>query len=159
MSDELILYFSKSGNTDIVAKAIQKYTGADIFKIEPVNKYPSSYVLTVIKSRLEDLFKSNIKVKKTLDNIDDYKTIYIGFPNWAASFPRIMRLQLEKLDFKDKNIRLFVTHGNGGYGRSKSDIRKICSPATLESSFDLYDWNTENADRNVKEWLDELNKN
>ena len=63
MTNELIIYFSKSGNTKAVAEALKELTGADVFELEPVRKYPASYSLTVIRSRLEDLFRMDVKVR------------------------------------------------------------------------------------------------
>lgn len=156
MSRELIIYFSKSGNTRIVAESLKELTGADVFEIEPVNAYPSSYTLTVIRSRLEDMFKKDIKVKGYMDSIDDYDIIYLAFPIWAATFPRVIRQQLEKLDFNGKTVRIVATHGNGGFGKSRKDIREICKGARIDEAFGIYDYNMKYAKRNLGEWLEEL---
>ena len=144
MTNELIIYFSKSGNTKVIAEALKELTGADIFELEPVRKYSASYSLTVIRSRLEDLFRMDVKVKEYLDSIEDYDIIYIAFPVWAATFPRIVRQQLEKLDFNGKTVRAVISHGNGGF-------------AQIDEAFGIYDYNIKYAKRNLGEWLDNVN--
>ncbi len=157
MTNKLIIYFSKSGNTKAIAEALKELTGADIFELEPVRKYSASYSLTVIRSRLEDLFRMDVKVKEYLDSIEDYDIIYIAFPVWAATFPRIVRQQLEKLDFNGKTVRAVISHGNGGFGKSRKDIMEICKGAQIDEAFGIYDYNIKYAKRNLGEWLDNVN--
>ena len=97
----LVIYFSHTGenymsdgirnidkgNTEIVADTIRDLTGADLFKVEPVNGYPYDYheCCDVAKKEIENNMRPEIKNK--LDNIDDYDIIYIGGPIWWGHYP------------------------------------------------------------------------
>jgi len=77
----LVVYFSHSGNTRVVAQQIQKATGADIFEIKPVKDYPAEYdeVVEQAKKEIRDEYRPALKTK--LENISQYDIIFVGSPN------------------------------------------------------------------------------
>ena len=64
-------------------------------------------------------------IKETLDNIGDYDTVYIGFPNWWGTLPMPMFTQLEQLDFRGKTVKPFVTHEGSSLGSSQKRLEEI----------------------------------
>lgn len=101
MSRSLVIYFShigenyingeikniNKGNTEVVAEKISKMTKSDIFKVEPLLDYPKNYreCCDVAKKELNSNFRP--KLKKYIDSIDNYDTIYIGGPVWWGHYP------------------------------------------------------------------------
>ncbi|MBS7124177.1 MAG: NAD(P)H-dependent oxidoreductase, partial [Coprobacillus sp.] len=89
-SKSLVVYFSWSGNTQNVAKEIQKQTNSDIFEIVPEVAYSDDYDTVVDDAKKEQQENARPKIKNKIENIDDYETIYVGYPNWWGDMPMIL---------------------------------------------------------------------
>lgn len=147
----LITYFSASGVTKKVAEKVKEISGADIFEIEPVKKYSKLDLLWVNpKSRSSVEMKdktSRVEIKNKVD-INKYDIIYIGFPVWWYTCPRIINTFLESYSFDNKIVRLFCTSGSTDadtvFNSIKDDYKfiKDCKRLTLKTS-----------DEEIKEWL------
>lgn len=94
-SNMLVAYFSlageqygvgviEEGNTSIIAHMIAEQTGADLFEIDAVNPYPTSHSELLDVSRQEMADNARPDIVGTVENMDDYDTIFIGYPNWLA---------------------------------------------------------------------------
>ena len=165
----LIIYFSRSGenyfggelkniekgNTEVIAEYIQEFTGADLFKVEPAVDYPESYMECTDIARKEKENNARPDVKEKLDNIDGYKTIYIGFPNWWGTLPMPMLTQLEQLNFEGKIVKPFVTHEGSGFGSSKKDLEKSCSGAEIKKELSVPGADVYTAKDIVNSWVNE----
>ena len=122
-SNILVAYFSltgeqyevgviEKGNTEIVAEMIAETTGADTFKIESTEEYPTTYDVLLEISRNE---KDNPpEIAGTVDNMEDYDTIFLGYPIWWGDTPTIIKVFLQSYDFSGKTIIPFCTHGGSG---------------------------------------------
>ena len=95
------------------------------------------------------------EIKETLDNIDEYDTIYIGFPNWWGTLPMPMFTQLEQLDFTGKVVKPFVTHEGSGFGSSQRDLAKLCEGAEIKNGLSIPGANVYDVKDTVKAWIDE----
>ena len=96
MSKVLIAFFSRAGqnyvggsiknlpvgNTEVVARIIQEITGGDLFKIDTVKDYPFDYNQTTIVAQDELHAKARPELSDHMDNMDEYDTIILGYPNW-----------------------------------------------------------------------------
>ena len=76
-------YFSRSGNTRVIAGVISRSLGADLFEIEPARPYPADYFETVEQARQERDSDYEPPLKATKSGIADYETIYLCFPVWG----------------------------------------------------------------------------
>ena len=127
MSDKLVAYYSASGVTAKTAKELAAVTGADIFSIEPVQKYTTADLNWMDKkSRSTVEMKdpsSRPKMKETRD-LTGYDTIYIGFPIWWGEAPRIINTFLDSADFSGKTIMLFATSGGSGISKAVDALKK-----------------------------------
>ncbi len=125
MSNELILYFSISGNTKAVAEAIQTETGGDIAEIIPQTPYTTEYtkLLEIAKKELSQNYLPPIKDLNI--DLDSYDTIYIGTPVWYGTYAPPIATFLSENDLEDKKIAPFITHGGGGQGNTSKDIAKL----------------------------------
>ena len=72
------------GNTQYIATLIQRATGGDLFLIETEEKYPADYDATDRQGAKESKEKFRPKLVSHIENMDEYDTVYLGFPNWLA---------------------------------------------------------------------------
>lgn len=94
ISKSLVVYFSWSENTQNIAGEIQKQTNSDIFEIVPEVTYSDDYDTVV------DDVKEQARPK--IKNIDEYETIYVGYPNWWGDMPMILYTFFEDYDLSNK---------------------------------------------------------
>lgn len=86
MGNTLILYFSMSGNTETVANYIHEEIGGDIVKLETVQTYPEDYDELVDYTREEQRDNVRPELETTIENIEQYDTIFLGYPNWWGRY-------------------------------------------------------------------------
>lgn len=87
MGNTLILYFSMSGNTETVANYIHEEIGGDIVKLETVQTYPEDYDELVDYAREEQRDNARPELETAIENIEQYDTIFLGYPNWWGDMP------------------------------------------------------------------------
>jgi len=120
----LVLYFSVTNNTKVVAKEIAKQMKADIQEIKPIKAYAKDYEKVLAKGIKE--IKSNYKPEiYDLDiDFDKYDMIFIGSPNWLDKYAPPIATFLDEYKIEYKIVVPFVTHGKGGKGIVDAEIRK-----------------------------------
>ena len=133
MGKKLIAYFSATGTTAKAAKALAEASGADVFRIEPVNFYTDADLnWTDRNSRCIAEIKDKAfrpRITSRVENMADYDEIYLGFPIWGYREPRIIDTFLEQYDFDGKTIILFGTSGADGFGKTLSYVEEILKNA------------------------------
>ena len=130
MSKTLIVYFSrtgeqysvgniKEGNTKKLAKIIAKKTGGDLFEIKVAkDNYPNEYIALTAFAKEEKQQNARPEIVGKLNNIKDYDTVFLGYPNWWGDMPMPLYTFLEKYDLSDKKVYKFCTHeGSGGVNK------------------------------------------
>ena len=132
----LVAYFSCTGITKKVAEAIADVKGADIYEIKPEVPYTAAdldWKNENSRSSVEMKDKtSRPKIAKTINNISDYTTIYLGFPIWWYVAPTIINTFLESHDFSGKDIILFATSGGSGFGNTVKELKESCKGNIIE---------------------------
>lgn len=143
-SKTLVAFFSKAGenysvgtveagNTELMANNIANMVDGDLFKIEPINDYPDNYEEATNVARQEQSANSRPEIKSKIQNIDDYDTIFIGYPIWYGDMPQILYTFLEGYDFSGKTIIPFNTHEGSGESGTYSTIKsKLSNSNVLE---------------------------
>lgn len=144
------------GNTEVIAKKIQKLTGSDIFQIRTVKSYPEDYTETTNVAREEQRENARPELTEIVDKMDSYDVIYIGYPNWYGTMPMALFTFLESYDFSGKTIVPFCTHEGSGMGSSESDIKKLCPNAKVLSGLAIRGGSVDRADKEVADWLKNL---
>lgn len=168
-SNMLVAYFSlageqygvgviEEGNTSIIAHMIAEQTGADLFEIEAVNPYPTSHSELLDVSRQEMADNARPEIAGTVENMEDYDTIFIGYPNWWGDMPLIVYHFLESYDLSGKTIVPFCTHGGSGLSGTERTIEDITG-GTMMDGFAIVGTTAQNdrdtARSEVTEWLKE----
>ncbi len=121
----IVIYFSKAGenysvgtvavgNTAMMAKYISDYLNADSYEILPKVPYPNGYEETRAIANRELAEQARPEILNEITNLDEYDTIFLGYPIWCNDLPMIMYTFLETHDFAGKTIVPFNTHGGSG---------------------------------------------
>jgi flavodoxin len=133
----LVAYFSRSGNTRVVAGLLQRSLGADLFEILPATPYPEDYLATVEQARQERDQGTKPALKATVPNIARYATVFLGLPIWGETAPPVIRSFLSAHDLTGKTLIPFITHGGYGLGSSESVIARHAPKAKLRRAFSM----------------------
>ena len=152
----LIVYFSHTGTTRTVAEEIQAQTGADIFEIVPEGPYPDDYdtLLGIAREELES--SARPVFTGTVEGMEEYDTIFLGYPIWHGTCPMIIHSFLEGNDFTGKTVIPFSTSGSSGISRSVSHIQASLEGATIVEGLGLSGSEASAPQDAVRAWLDEL---
>lgn len=133
MSKTLVAYFSASVRTKSQAKYLAKAAGADLFEIKPTVPYSGSYLDWTNKKSRSSVEMSNPdsrpEIADKLLNMDEYDTVYIGFPICWYVAPTIINIFLESYDFSGKTVMPFATSGGSGMGKTVEVLELICPTA------------------------------
>ena len=127
MSKRLVAYFSASGVTAKVAENLADAIGADVFEIQPEVPYTKADLNWMDKKSRSTIEMSDPTSRPAIaakrDNMDEYDTIFVGFPIWWYVAPTIINTFLESYDFSGKKIVLFATSGGSGFGNTVSELQ------------------------------------
>ena len=135
MSRKLVAYFSASGVTAKLAETLSEAIGADLYAIEPEVPYTKADL-----NWMNQNSRSSVEMKDPAsrpaiagkrDNMDEYDTIFVGFPIWWYVAPTIINTFLESYDFTGKTIIPFATSGGSGMGKTNEKLQPSCPGAKL----------------------------
>jgi len=149
----LVAYFSRSGNTRVVAGLIQRSLGADLFEIQPVEPYPADYLETVAQATRERDRGFEPPLVAKVSNLVQYETVYLGFPIWGETAPPIIRSFLKAHDLSGKTLIPFITHGGYGLGNSHAVMASHAPRARLERGFSMQADQERQTMNAVNSWL------
>ena len=135
MSRKLVAYFSATGVTAKVAEKLAEAIGADIYEIEPAVPYSKADLDWINQKSRSSVEMSDPASRPAIagkrDNMDDYDTIFIGFPIWWYVAPHIINTFLESYDMTGKTIIPFATSGGSGMGKTNESLTPSCKGAKL----------------------------
>ncbi len=167
MGKTLIVYFSRKGenyvngsivnlsvgNTEAAAKMAQEVVAGDLFEIKTVKTYPNDYTETTNVAQAEKNQNARPELTTHVENMDEYDTIILGYPNWWGTMPMAVFTFLEEYDFTGKRILPFCTHEGSGLGGSERDIKRVCKVANVEKGLAIHGGSVNSAAGNIKSWL------
>lgn len=135
MTKTLVAYFSASGTTMDVASRLARVTGSDLFAIVPANPYTSADLNWRDKQSRSTLEAADPSCRPAItsrfEHIEDYDTIFLGFPIWWYVAPAIINTFLESYDLTGKTVVLFATSGGSGMGKTASVLRASAPGAKI----------------------------
>lgn len=130
-SDTLVVYFSRTGNTEKIAEYLIELTDADSYVIEAAVPYTDDdiqYQDDNCRANKEQNDKTvRPEIADPISSIDSYDTIFLGYPIWWGQEPRIIDTFLESYDFSDKTVIPFCTSGSSGIETSEKNISELVS--------------------------------
>lgn len=153
----LIAYFSWGGNTRGIAEEIARQTGADMFEIECVTPYSTDYNTVLEEAQHDQNIQARPELAAHVENMDEYDTVILGYPNWWASIPIPIASFLEEYDFTDKTIVPFCSHGGGRFGQSLTAIAKLAPDSVMGEGLSVHYSGGSALPQDVTDWL-ELNE-
>lgn len=167
----LVTYFSRTGenysvdyiekgNTHIIADMIAEQTGSDTFEISTVTPYPDDYDECTDIAQQEQNENARPELAESLDNLEDYDVIFIGYPIWWGDMPMAVYTFLESYDFSGKTIVPFCTHEGSGLSSTQESIAAICPDAEILDGLAIRGSVAQNsqdeANEAVTEWLRQM---
>ena len=135
------------GNTEYVAQLIQQETGGDLFAIETVQEYPGSHDPLLESAYNEKADNARPELATQIENLDDYDTIFLGYPNWNADLPMPLYTFLESYDFSGKTIVPFCTSASDSIDNSLHIFEELAPDAELAEGL------TANNEEEIEPWL------
>lgn len=148
----LVVYFSATGNTKSVAEEIVRLTGADLYEIVPADPYTAedlNYNNNDCRANQEmNDASARPAIGSEAIDISTYDTVFVGYPIWWYTAPRIINTFVESYDFAGKTLIPFATSGGSGIGRTVEQLKKLCPNANWKagkiinglSDQELADW-------------------
>lgn len=157
-SKTLVVYFSQTGTTEKIAVHIADTLDADIFEILPKITYTSediNYNNPSSRATKEQNDSSmRPEILNTIDNLDTYDTIILGYPIWHGQAPKIIYTFLETYDFSNKAVIPFCTSHSSGVESSVSNLKSVVSSSAKWFEAKRFGQNTSNL--LIEEWIESL---
>lgn len=149
----LVVFYSWGGNTREIAKQIHQMVGGDLVDIELVKPYSTNYNTCLDEAKRDQQSDARPELKTSIANMDQYDTVFIGYPNWWATIPMPIATLLEQYDFSGKAIIPFCSHGGGRLGQSVSDISKLAPRATIKEALSVHYGGGSSLQKEIDAWL------
>lgn len=143
------------GNTETAARIIQELTGAELFRIDPIQEYSKDYNECIAEAQADQRRDARPELKRYPESLDGFDTVYLGYPNYWSTMPMAVFTFLEHFDFTGKTIFPFCTHEGSGMGRSEQDIRKLCPGAVVRAGLAIHGGSVGNAGSAIAKWISE----
>ena len=135
MSKKLVAYFSASGVTAKAAKILAPALGADLYEIRPEIPYTKADLNWTDKNSRSSMEMKNPASRPAIARhdakIQDYDTVFVGFPIWWYVAPTIINTFLEQYDFSGKTVVLFATSGGSSFGEAVQHLQPSAPGAKI----------------------------
>lgn len=155
-AQSLVVYFSWSGNTRNVAEAIQAQTDSDIFEIVPAVPYSNDYDTVVDLAQEEQRDNARPAISESIENMEQYDVIYVGFPNWWDDMPMILYTFFDTYDLSGKTVALFCTSGGSGLSNTVNEVKSLEPDAIVTEGLHIGSGSASTPDTAVSEWLSRI---
>lgn len=154
----LVAYFSASGVTAKAAKALAEVAGADLYEIKPEKPYTREDLNWNDKKSRSSIEMndrtSRPAIAGKVEDMEQYQTVFVGFPIWWYVAPTIINTFLESYDFSGKIVIPFATSGGSGMGKTNTGLAPSCPRASLLDGKML---NGMQSQADLKAWVESLN--
>lgn len=141
------------GNAEYLAHMAAEVTGGDLFLIRTEESYPSDYRETTNAASAEQADNARPALASHVENMDQYNTVVLIYPNWWGTLPMPLYTFLEEYDFAGKTILPLCTHEGSRMGSSESAIAKICPDAIILKGLAVRGSGASSAQSDVETWI------
>ena len=162
----IVIYFSRAdenyfggamkyiekGNTEVIAEYIRDITGADMFKVEPLEPYSENYMQCIEEAKIRTR-NHTAPIKENVPDLSSYEVIYVGSPVYWGGMPEELFTALKGLDYTGKTIRPFVTHEGSGLSNIPNQLKDICTGAKVESGIAITGSMVNSARDKIEHWI------
>lgn len=157
MSKILVAYFSASGNTKRLAQSLASAVGADLHEIQPQTPYTSADLNWQNKNSRSSVEMNDKSGRPEISNkvadMEQYDTVFVGFPIWWYIAPTIINTFLEQYDLSGKTVDPFATSGGSGMGKTNEYLKNSCVGAKLK---DGKKFSSSAPEKELKDWAESL---
>ena len=155
----LVVYFSATGNTESAANYIAQATGGDLFELEPAEPYTDEDLnynndnSRVSREHEDESLRDVELVADTVENWDDYDTVFIGYPIWwgIAAWP--VDSFVEANDFTGKTVIPFATSASSGLGQSGELLAELAGTGDWQEG---QRFRSSVSEEDIQAWVDDL---
>lgn len=158
MGKQLVAYFSASGVTALAAKKLAEAAKADLYEIRPEIPYTKDDLNWMNKKSRSSVEMGDRNIRPKLADhqagIENYDTVFVGFPIWWYTAPTIINTFLESYDFSGKKVVLFATSGGSGFENALSDLRQSV-PKNAEMTEGKV-FSRRQSDKELHKWLETI---
>ena len=145
------------GNVQQLAEWVQEETGADLFSIRVTEPYSSDWDDCLARANRERGDNARPELVETIEDLSQYDTIFLGYPNWWYGVPMALLTFLESNDFSGKQVYLFCSHGTDGLSNSVEIITEAIPDAEISDNiFDCYEEEAPSSQEDIQSWVAEL---
>ena len=149
----LVLYYSQTGTTQVVAEELQKQLGADIERIEAVVPYDGDFGATIERCGKERESGEVPEIKPIQANLADYDVIFLGYPIWFGTYAMPIATLVGENDFAGKTIVPFCTFGSGGLNTSTEALKEALPKANILQGYGVRSARVEAAPKELDRFL------
>lgn len=145
------------GNVQQLAGWVQEETGGDLFSIRVTAPYPSDWDACLERANEERGNGARPELQANVEDLDQYDTVFLGYPNWWYGVPMALLSFLEDHDLSGKQVYLFCSHGTEGLARSVDIITEALPGVEISDNvFDCYEEDAPASQEAIESWLTEL---
>ena len=151
----LVVYFSATGTTRPLAEYTAEILDADIYEIVAEEPYTEDDLAYYTNGRADqEQNDPNVRpaISGSVENMERYDTIILGYPIWHGQAPRIISTFLESYDFSGKTIVPFCTSHSSGIGSSASNLHSLCPDSTKWLDGERFEGGT--SKETIRNWLE-----
>ena len=145
-----------TGNTGVMAHMIAEASGGELFSIRTVEPYPDNYNDTIDVGENEKNNGIRPELATHIENLDQYDTIFVGFPNWWYGMPMVMYSFFDEYDFSGKTVIPFCTSGGSAFSDAIEEIKDMEPDADVLDGLHIGGSSVTDAESSVNEWVVEL---
>lgn len=141
------------GNVQQLAGWVQEETGGDLFSIQVTDPYPSDWDECLSRANQERSENARPELVQNVEDLEQYDTVFLGYPNWWYGVPMALLSFLEQNDLSGKQVYLFCSHGTGGLANSVELITEAAPDAQISDNiFDCYEEEAASSREAIREW-------
>ena len=169
MSNVLVVYYSRKGenhmpggiqvlpkgHTAFAAEYIAKALNADVFEIDTVKPYAENYRECCMEAVVEIKAGARPEIKRFVDSIADYDTIFVCFPCWCGTAPMCVFTFLDHYDWTDKKVLPLCTNEGSGLANAPKDIAKACAGAVIGEGLSVKGHQVKDSEEMITAWAKE----
>lgn len=145
-----------TGNTGVMAHMIAEASGGELFSIRTVEPYPDNYNDTVDAGEAEKNNGIRPELSTHIEDLQQYDTIFVGFPNWWYGMPMVMYSFFDEYDFSGKTVIPFCTSGGSAFSDTIEEIEDMEPDANVLDGLHIGGSSVSGAESRVNDWVTEL---
>lgn len=146
----------EKGNTEIAAQYVHKAVGGDLFEIQTINPYSVEYRKCCTQAKSEADANARPEIKNLPDNISEYDTVFVCYPNWCGTTPMCILSFLDNYDLSGKKLAPLCTNEGSGMGNSERDLKKLYPTATFAEGLSVRGHQVKISQNVIAEWAKKI---